>query len=95
MNAQTMFLVAAALALGACTTTPQNLDAQMGHSVDMLKALQIANPQAAADTRPVEGIDGKAADALVDRYHKTFSTPQPTVNVYSIGIGSGGAGTTQ
>lgn len=93
MNAQTMLLAAAALAMGACTTTPQNLDAQMGHSVEMIKALQVANPQAATDTRPVEGIDGKAADALVERYHKTFSAPQPTVNVYSIGVGGSGSTT--
>ena len=93
MNAQSILLVSAAFLLGACgTTTPRNLDAQMGTAVDMAKAQQIANPQAAADTRPVVGIDGKAADALVDRYHKTFSAPQPTTNVYTIGVGTGTGG---
>jgi len=40
----------------------------------------------------VAGIDGQAANAIMDRYHKTYETPTPAP---SGGIGSiGGGGTT-
>jgi tRNA G46 methylase TrmB len=77
--------------LAACgTTAPERLDAQMGTSVEMAVARQTLNPQAARDEQPVGGIDGKTADALVDRYHKTFEKPT-TVNIFNIGVGSGGS----
>ncbi len=93
MNANLVIVVAASLVLAACgATTPERLDSQMGTSLDMLKARQTVNPQASADSRPVEGIDGKAADALVDRYHKSVSQPQKAGNIYTIGVGGSGSG---
>jgi hypothetical protein len=79
--------------LGGCaTTTPERVDAQMGSAVELAKAQQTLHPQASQDMRPVEGIDGISADAVVDRYHKGFQAP-PTVNIFNIGVG-GGTGST-
>jgi hypothetical protein len=79
--------------LGGCvTTTPERVDAQMGSAVELAKAQQTLNPQASQDTRPVQGIDGKSADAVLNRYHKGFEAP-PTVNIFNIGVG-GGTGST-
>jgi len=85
-------LIVASLLGGCVTTTPKIVDSQMGNAVEMAKAQQTLNPQASQDTRPVEGIDGKSADALVDRYHKGFQAPPP-VNIFSIGVGGGGSST--
>jgi hypothetical protein len=41
----------------------------------------------------VAGLDGPAADATIDRYHKSYETPPQPVNVFTIGIGSGSGGT--
>lgn len=79
--------------LGGCaTTTPERVDAQMGSAVELAKAQQTLHPQSSQDMRPVEGIDGKSADAVVDRYHKGFQAPT-NVNIFNIGVG-GGTGST-
>lgn len=85
-------LIVASLLGGCASTTPQRVDSQMGSAVETARAQQTLNPQASQDTRPVEGIDGKSADAVVDRYHKGFETPS-TVNIFNIGVG-GGTGST-
>lgn len=87
-------LMGATLMLAGCgTTTPTALDAQMGKSVEMARAQQTLKPHASLDSRPVETIDGKSADALVDRYHKGFETPT-TTNIFNIGVGGGSTGST-
>lgn len=86
MKAHVLLLV---MALAACTTTPQYLDGQLGTSLRIVEAQQTMNPQASADPRPVTALDGNAADAIINRYRQTFTTPQPTVNVFNIGVSSG------
>jgi hypothetical protein len=86
-------LLAASLVAGCGTTTPVALDDQMGTSVELAKAQQTLNPKASQDTRPVEGIDGKTADALMDRYQKGFENPT-SVNIFTIGVGGGAANST-
>jgi hypothetical protein len=87
---KTHILLFAAATLAACGTTPRNLDAQMGDSVRIVKAQQTLNPAASADPRPVTALDGSAADAIVDRYRKSFAAPPPPTNVFNIGVSSGG-----
>ena len=91
-NSMLVLMGMSLLAAGCATTTPTALDAQMGKSVEMARAQQTLNPQASMNTRPVEMIDGKSADALVDRYHKGFENPT-SVNIFNIGVG-GGTGST-
>jgi hypothetical protein len=91
-NCELTALIVAGLLGGCVTTTPERVDRQMGNAVEMAKAQQTLHPKASQDTRPVEGIDGKTADAVVDRYHKGFQAPS-TVNIFNIGVG-GGTGST-
>lgn len=91
MKKWALILFAASLAEGCGTTTPVVLDQQIGTAVAMARAQQTLHPQASQDTRPVEGIDGKSADALIDRYHRGFQAPT-SVNIFNIGVG--GMGTT-
>lgn len=77
--------------LSGCTGTPR-LDAKFGDAVNMAKAQQTINPDASRNTDPVKGIDGQAANAIVDRYHKTYEAPTPAPSG-SIGTVSGGATT--
>lgn len=92
MDAKLYTAVAAALILSGCVAPAPSLDAQMGKSVELAKAQQTLNPQASMDKRPVEMIDGKSANALVDRYHKGFESPT-AINVFNIGVGGGGGST--
>lgn len=85
-------LIVAALLGGCATTTPERVDSQMGLAVELAKAQQTLHPKASQDMRPVEGIDGKSADAVVDRYHKGFEAPPP-VNIFNIGVGGGSSST--
>lgn len=68
--------LAAAVLVGCAPTTP-NLDAKFGDAVNKAKAQQTLNPDASRNTNPVAGIDGQAANAIIDRYHKTYEAPTP------------------
>lgn len=81
-------MLAIALAGCASTSTPR-LDASFGDAVNAAKAQQTANPEASLNSVPPNGIDGEAANALMDRYHKSFEKPPATGNIFNIGVGSG------
>jgi hypothetical protein len=84
-------LLAVAVLAGCATTTPR-LDAKFGDAVNQAKAQQTLNPEASRNTDPVAGIDGQAANAVIDRYHKSYESPTPAPSG-SIGIVTGGATT--
>lgn len=92
------FILAALLApvvLASCATQTPVLDQHFGDAVNAAKALQTINPDASLNADPVAGIDGQAANAAVDRYHRSFERPPATGNVFTIGVGTGGSsGTT-
>ena len=79
--------------LAACTPLTPNLDSHFGDAVNIVKAQQIVNPDAARNTDPVSGVDGKAAQSAMDNYDKSFKAPPATTisNTITIGGGSGGA----
>lgn len=79
----------AMIALAGCATAP-NLDREFGNSVNTLKAQQIIDPNASANTKAVS-MDGQAAGEVVDRYYKSYKTPTPQPNVFTIGVGAGGS----
>ena len=60
-----------ALLLGGCATTPR-WDERFGETVRGTLATQVANPAAAANANPVNGIDGRAARATHERYERSF-----------------------
>jgi hypothetical protein len=90
-NELKMKLLSAAIApaaLGACTTPTPQLDATFGHAVNAAKAQQTINPEASKNTDPVLGLDGKAANESIGRYHDTFRAPPPTFVVITPGAGT-------
>jgi hypothetical protein len=72
--------------------TPR-LDCRFGDAVNLAKARQVLDKDAAARNagKNAAGVDGVAAKAALDRYEKSFRTPEPTPSVFSIGV-SGGSG---
>lgn len=83
---------AALVVLAGCVSTTPNLDAKFGNAVNMAKAQQIVNKDGPKNTDPVAGLDGQAANAVIDRYHKSYETPTPAP-AGAIGVVVGG-GTT-
>lgn len=75
--------------LAGCATNTPYIDEHFGEAVNAAKAQQTINPDASQNTDPVAGVDGQAANAAVDRYHKSFVQPPVTTNVFNIGVGTG------
>lgn len=80
----------ASFAVAGCATHTPNLDQRFGDAVNTAKAQQTLNPDASQNTDPVMGLDGKAANAVIDRYHRSYERPPATTNIFNIGVGSGG-----
>ncbi len=84
-------LLAAAVLAGCASNTPR-LDSTFGNAVNQAKAQQTINPDASRNTDPVAGIDGQAANAIIDRYHKAYESPTAAPSG-SIGTVTGGSST--
>ena len=93
MHSTTLKIVLAGLlasaALSGCAPTTPRLDANFGDAVNTAKAQQTLNPDASLNTDPVAGLDGTAANAVIDRYNKSYEKPPAPTNVFSIGVGTG------
>jgi hypothetical protein len=74
-------------------TTPR-VDCNFGDSVNMAVARQTMDKDAAIRNanKDVAGLDGIAAREALVRYQKSFRTPEPTPNVFSIGVSGGNTG---
>ncbi len=77
-----LFLLATILT--ACT--PSRLEMDYGTSFKLQKFNQIADPEAGKEVEPAEGMDGRAAEATMDRYQKGFEK-EPKAPTYAITIG--------
>jgi hypothetical protein len=75
--------------LAACTPLTPHLDSHFGDAVNIAKAQQIINPDAAKNPDPVRGVDGKSAQAAMDSYNKSFQAPPPATVTNIINIGGG------
>lgn len=98
MKYPAMFLLAAVF-LGGCVEQPSRLDEEFGSAVTRARAQQVIDPDAPSRQRAPLTVDGQAAKSAVDRYQKSFETPPPPVNVFTIGVGtdsgsSGSSGST-
>ena len=93
MHTSTLKFILAALlasiAMAGCATKTPYLDDHFGEAVNAAKAQQTINPDASQNTDSVAGVDGQAANAAVDRYHKSFVQPPASTNVFTIGVGGG------
>lgn len=88
-------LAALALAplLAACahSSTPR-LDQRFGDAVRLSMAQQVRHPDAGATRRPVDGLDGPSAHAVMQRYRASFAEPNgqaPQPVQFMLGGGSG------
>ena len=94
MHTSTLKFILAALlasvAMAGCASKTPYLDQHFGEAVNAAKAQQTINPDASQNADPVAGVDGQAANAAVDQYHKSFEQPPATGNVFTIGVGTGG-----
>jgi hypothetical protein len=70
--------------------TPR-LDCEFGKSVDMAVARQVIDKDAGAKNaaRRTAGIDGIAAKEAIDRYQKSFRSPEPNTGAFTIGVTGG------
>lgn len=73
--------------LTGCVATSPNWDASFGEAARTVAAQQVLNPDASRNTSTVSGIDGKAAQATMSEYAKSFTQPEPQPNVLTIGVG--------
>lgn len=87
MPARCMALILGWLA-GCAPTTPL-FDRQFGDTVRIAVARQLVNPAAAANRNPVAGADGRSAQAALEQYQRSFSTPEPQNNLFTIGVSNG------
>lgn len=89
---RTHFLTASVLcavlfAAAGCVSLTPNLDSHFGEAVNLAKAQQTLNPDAWRNTDPVTGMDGKAAKSAYAEYQKSYRTPEPQPNAFTIGVG--------
>ena len=86
MRALSSLVALAALAAAGCAVNPYAPNASFGAAVTGAKAMQVVNT---GPVRPVSatGLDGVAAKAAMDRYHKSFEEPPVPQNVLNIGVG--------
>ncbi len=68
--------------ISACTHLSR-LDKDHGRSVKQSRVNQVLHPEAEKNPEPVTGLDGKAAQANIEKYRKAFEqpreVPQPVV----------------
>lgn len=88
MNKSLALLLLGVLGGCAVSTTP-NYDLRFGDAVREARQKMTLNPSAGSSADPVAGMDGRAAREAVGRYHESFKSPPPVVNVINIGGSTG------
>jgi len=61
--------------ISACAG-PSRLDKDYGKSTKQALSSQVLHPEAEENLEPVTGLDGKAAQASIEKYRKTFEQPR-------------------
>lgn len=85
-------ILALAAALCACVEPAPRYEAEFGNATRATLNAQIINPNAGNNPDPVTGLDGRAARDAINNYQKSFAQPQPTENVFNIGVGTDNSG---
>jgi hypothetical protein len=81
----------ALLAAGCANTPTPHYDAQLGAAVREARLAMTLDPAAGSKGDDVAGMDGRAAQEAVKRYHDSFKEPPPVTNVINIGGAIGSA----
>ena len=72
------------LTLASCVG-PSRLDVDYGTSHKLATFNQVLDPDAVKNLEPVEGLDGNAAERVVEKYEKDFEKPSPP-SAYILGL---------
>lgn len=81
--------LASAILCGCASSPTPNYDARFGDAVRQARQAMVLNPAAPTQDR-ILGMDGIAAKEAAGRYHESFKSPPPVVNVINIGGQVGG-----
>lgn len=71
--------------LPACANTTPHWDARFGIDTRMALVQQVMHPEAARNTDPVAGMDGRSARAAYERYQKSGAEQQPATTITASG----------
>ena len=76
------------LLVAGCITVPSKLEADYGRAYTLAKSSQIAYlPEDDKRLKPVEGLDGPAAQKNFDKYRQSFEKPAPPP-AFTISLGA-------
>jgi len=73
--------------VAGCTMQKTRLEMDYGTSHKLAKYNQILDPDAEKNLDPVEGLSGKAAKGVMDRYEKGFQKAEQPTNTFTFNIG--------
>ena len=82
-------IVSFSLAIG-CAWQQSRVEMDYGTSHQLQKYNQTFNPEAEKNLEPVTGMDGRAAQGVVENYEKRFEKETKTTTSYQINVGSMG-----
>jgi hypothetical protein len=72
---------------GACTTGMSRLDADYGKSYKQALVNQVLDPDASMHPEPVYGMNGIAAENVMDKYYKGFEEKKTQAPTFTVPIG--------
>ena len=78
-------LIGASLLISGCA--PSRLEMDYGTSYKLAKFNQTLNPAAETNLEPVYGMDGEAAQKVIEKYRKDFEKEAPAP-IYNINMGT-------
>ena len=73
-----------------CAWQETRVERDYGTSYQLQKYNQTLNPEAEKNKAPATGMDGRAAQAAVEKYEKGFERETSTTTSYQINVGSTG-----
>lgn len=81
--------IMAGLSMAGCSSSfhkDSMMEKNWGRSFETQLHAQIVNPDAALELEPSEGVDGKTAGLIMDKYRKSFSSESKdeTVNIIKL-----------
>ncbi|OZA05024.1 MAG: hypothetical protein B7X95_08080 [Methylophilaceae bacterium 17-44-8] len=88
MKTQYFLISITMLVLSACQATMPRYESEFGESVRNTLNAQVIDPEAANNTDPVAGLDGRAARDAIHNYQKSFSSPASETDTFNIGVGN-------
>jgi len=81
-------LIAMFFISGSCAG-PTRVERDFSTSFNLAKLNQTLNPEAEKNIEPVTGLDGKSAQATIEKYRKDFEKPAPSTP-FVLNLGSMG-----